>query len=80
MDVPGLEDHGSGAAADIEDLHLAGILTGHEDAAVGADFAAVGFAVEAADGLERLALADRYNVDAGSPGHCEEVVEFCCRH
>ena len=74
VDVPGLENHGARARADVEDLHLAGIFTGHEHAPVRADLAAVSLRVEAADGLEQLALADGEDVDAGARGDGEEVV------
>ena len=74
VDMPGLEDDGARAGADIEDLHLAGVLTGHEDAPVGADLTAVSLGVETADGLEQLALADGEDVDTGTRSDGEEVV------
>src|SRR4051812_28975634 len=62
--VPRLENDGVRATADIEDLHLSRVLAGHQHAAISTDFAAVRLAVEAADRLERLALADRKDIDA----------------
>lgn len=74
MDVPGLENGGPRAARDVKDLHLAAIVAGYEDARVGADLAAAGDAVEAADGLEGLALADAVDIDAGAGGDGEEII------
>lgn len=74
VDVPSLEDLGAAAAGDVKDLHLAAVLAGDEDARVAADLAAAGDAVEAADGLERVALADGVDVDAGAGGDGEKII------
>ncbi|SPQ20878.1 49f6af0f-ab0b-4234-add8-fd24d8cd84cd [Thermothielavioides terrestris] len=76
VDMPRLEYNGARATAHVKHLHPARVLAGDEHPAIGSDLAAVGLAVEAADGFEQLTLADGENVDTGARGHGEQVVEL----
>jgi hypothetical protein len=58
----------------VKDLHLPAVVSGDEDARVGADLAAAGDAVETTDGLEGLALADAVDMDARTGGDGEEII------
>jgi hypothetical protein len=67
---PCLED---GARVDVEDLHLASVITGDEDTAILPDVTTVGDITEAGDGLEELAGAVGVDLDARAGGDGEGV-------